>query len=258
MYAASSRYSANPQRAFSGRRTVSLALALAAHLVILLLLLWQAAPRFSQMAPSQPMSTFNVLPGSEAEPAKQKAVKEQHKQKAASAEAPVKKRTPPEIEKPRIDTAPAPLAMILMSRKDFAAADIGKIPSRPGAGAQGKAGDAQAGASQGPGEGPGGQKLYNADWYRRPTSAELATYIPKNAPPDGWGLIACQTIDRYQVDNCRELGESPRGSGLARAVRQAAWQFRVLPPRVGGRLMVGSWVRIRIDYTRGVAEASGG
>ena len=107
----------------------------------------------------------------------------------------------------------------------------------------------------GGGAGPNGEPLYNAEWQRPPTSAELAFYLPRGTTPQGWGMIACQTVANYRVDNCEEIGQSPVGSGLARAVRQAAWQFRVLPPRIGGRPMVGAWVRIRIDYT--VSGSSG-
>ena len=111
-------------------------------------------------------------------------------------------------------------------------------------------------AAYGPGEGPGGAPLYYAEWYREPTHAELSTYMPSNGPPTGFALIACKTIAGYHVDNCRVLGETP-GSGFGRAMRRAAWQFLVRPPRLGGKTLVGSWVRIRIDFTPAGVTASG-
>jgi len=121
--------------------------------------------------------------------------------------------------------------------------------SGSGSGESGSSAGRESGDA-GPGRGPNGEPLYDADWYRRPTRAELAFYIPRNAPPSGWGMIACQTVPGFRVEDCRVVAESPSGSGLARAVQQAAWQFRVLPPRIGGKPLVGSWVRIRIEYTQ--------
>jgi hypothetical protein len=140
-----------------------------------------------------------------------------------------------------------PVRMLEMSKADMAAADISKLGNHAGA-ASGKGASAY-----GPGEGPGGAKMYNAEWYREPSRAEIGGYLPDGMPAGAWGMIACKTIEHYHVENCMQLGESPPGSGLARALRLAAWQFLVRPPRIDNKPVMGAWVRIRFDFTRSPA-----
>jgi hypothetical protein len=148
--------------------------------------------------------------------------------------------------------APEPiveLPMMLVSSEVFRASDISKIRSAPPAdpGTDFAAGDSDPSV----GEGPGGAKVYQAEWYREPTDAEINGYLPKNLRQSGWALIICRTIPDYRVEDCRELEEWPMGSGLARSMRQAAWQFRVRPTRINGKPQIGTWVRIRFDMTLG-------
>jgi protein TonB len=56
-------------------------------------------------------------------------------------------------------------------------------------------------------------------------------------------------VANFRVEDCVALEEYPEGSQINRAVLAAAWEFRVRPPQLGGRPLVGSWVRIRIDYS---------
>jgi periplasmic protein TonB len=107
--------------------------------------------------------------------------------------------------------------------------------------------------SQRVGTAPNGEPLYAAKWYREPTRQELAGYLSTATAPSA-ALIACRTVPDFRVADCQLVGESPEGSNIGRAVLAAAWQFRVRPARVGGRSQVGSWVRIRIDYTVSVAR----
>jgi protein TonB len=149
---------------------------------------------------------------------------------------------PPQVilppAKPTITPPPKPSPKsppwIEMSHSDLAAADISKIQS------SGSDGDSEV-----VGKGPNGETLYAAEWARRPTDAEIGGYWPHNAT--GWGLVACKTIPGDRVDDCLEIDQSPPGSHLASAVRQAAWQFRVRPPRKNGRELIGAWVRILIE-----------
>lgn len=98
------------------------------------------------------------------------------------------------------------------------------------------------------GTAPNGEPLYAAKWYREPTQQELAGYLSTATAPSV-ALIACKTVPDYYVEDCVLVSESPAGSMIGRAALAAAWQFRVRPARVGGRELVGSWVRIRISYT---------
>lgn len=92
-----------------------------------------------------------------------------------------------------------------------------------------------------------GEPLYAARWYREPYPEELRGYLSTASGP-GWALINCRTVPEFKVDDCELVDEWPSGSQMGRAVLAAAWQFKVRPPQVGGRSMVGSWVRIRITY----------
>jgi protein TonB len=97
------------------------------------------------------------------------------------------------------------------------------------------------------GTAPNGQPLYAAAWYREPDPKALGAYLSTAQGP-GYGLIACRTAPNYRVEDCVGLSEYPQGSQIMRSVLAAAWEFKVRPPRLGGQPMVGSWVRIRIEY----------
>jgi len=222
------------------RRVSGAALALGFNLLLLFVLMGIGA--FSP-EPPKPMSSalvVDLLP--ESHSVEQEEVEELPAPPKPQPAQTVSKPPPiPPITSPIPPVAPALSKpnFLEMSKEEMAAADIRNLP---------KAGRS-AGDSEQVGVGPHGEVLYAAEWARRPTDAELGGYLPKNAP-DGFGLIACRTIAGNRVEDCIELEQSPAGSHLARAVRQAAWQFRVRPPRKGGRAMVGEWVRIRIDYVR--------
>ncbi len=225
-----------------------LALTLILHIIVIaLLFLQKSAPIPRKIQES--LTTIFLPEGKEESDDQAKAKTEQKKKAQESASAQPEPTPNPPVEPPKTpEPPPIPLgpSWLTMSRAEYAASDISKM-----ARAQKNTGSADNGDSSstdGAGEGPGGVRLYNADWYRKPTDAEINGYIPPKAPRKGWGLIACQTIERFRVDNCQTIGESPLGSGFGRAVREAAWQFMVMPPRINGKPQVGAWVRIRITY----------
>ncbi|TSB02033.1 hypothetical protein [Sphingorhabdus contaminans] len=108
----------------------------------------------------------------------------------------------------------------------------------------------------GPGLGPGGAQLYPVAWLREPYIAELAPYLAavKRIPPGASADIACRMAERNRVENCQIIGENPRGTGLAKALRLAAWQFLVKPPRIDNKAQLGVWVRIHFDFATKAAD----
>lgn len=254
MRTATYRDSSYRTRADTGSRAVSWALALGIAALLLYALLRMGGVVRGDFGDHRPLSTFDVsAQGQRAETAATKRT-ERARQSGRQRTAPAARERPVERA---AEAPPPPLAelklpgVMILSRSDYAASDIGKIKGTapaPGSGAEGQQ-SASAGAGDDTpsvGAGPGGEPLYAAEWYRRPTRAETSPYMPRGRA--GWGMIACRTAPRFHVEDCRELGESP-GSGIARGLRQAGWQFLVRPPRRGGQPLIGAWVRIRFDIT---------
>ena len=229
------------------RRAASLALALAIEILLLLAFFTlnfrdRKRPEFE----GGRLTTFDISAESEADRSASP-----HKP-AEVTPAPVRPPRPvPPVPAPKIELPQRPLQMIEVTRDEFVNSDIAKLGSAANGPSQGPQLAQGSGRSPGDsarvGTAPNGEPLYAAEWYREPTSTELAAYMPRSIPSGGeaWGLIACKTAERYRVTDCVELGSSP-GSRLAGAARQAAWQFLVRPPRIGGRPMIGTWVRIKL------------
>jgi protein TonB len=226
------------------RRASGIALAVGVNLLLLLIMLGIGVMRSEVPMKTSGSLVVDLLPQSTSVASRPRKAAP----KPRTPAHPVPPR-PPQVLPVKPSLQPErPLDMIEMSKEDLAASDIGKFP-KAGAGA----GSGTAGDSEEVGRGPHGEILYAAEWARKPTKAELGGYLPANAP-DGWGLVACRTVPGNRVDDCIELENSPRGSHLASAVRQAAWQFRVRPPRKNGQALVGEWVQIRITYSRTRSE----
>ena len=219
------------------QRVSGLALAVGLNLLALLLLLGAGVVEIRDPKRSGAVVIDFIADSPEPAKAARRAAETKPQPKARTPE-PKTVEAPPV---PKVALPPTePLLYVPMSRTDMAAADLRNFQKVAEDG--GAPDDSEA-----VGRGPRGEVLYAAEWAREPTNAELAGYLPPNAP-SGWGMIACKTVPGNRVDNCVELGNDPPGSRLASAVRQAAWQFRVRPPRKNGKPMIGEWVRIRIDY----------
>ena len=191
------------------RRIATLALVVAIHVAILWLLL-RIAPTIMSPPPGEKSPlVVDMLPADRVAPAAAPAKQVQRKAAAGSASTAEPVATvapPPDVPPPPpVPVTPSNDAwskVIPMTGRDFARAAITPgTRSAEGVGsgrAAGDSGDGDADSDAGGGSG-GGERLYAADWYRRPTHAELSTYLPRNAQP-GWGEVACAA--HHAVRDC--------------------------------------------------------
>ena len=250
MRAASYQSSSYRAQASPYSRIAAFALALGLIAAILLALLWLGAGIRRERDPGRGLTTFDVA-GDQPQRTERRERQEQRQQRRVTRAPPrrqeAREAPPPPERTPPVTFESIP-GMIVMSRDQYARSDVGRIARAPGPAAGSETAEAGGETTAGePGAGPGGETLYPAEWYREPTRAETAPFMPENR--EGYGVIACRTAPRWRVEDCRELGETP-GSGIARGLRRAAWQFLVRPPLKNGKPMMGVWVRIRYDLVR--------
>ena len=255
-------------RARLGDRAVGIVVALGIELLLLLILLTLGQGITRPGEPdSEAITAFDVSGGTpeqeqeqaSEEPAAPEPQPQQREQQPQPAEPtppqPVEPSVtpvpqPPAIVIPRTQTTPlpAPSAAPAPPRRRTGPRPIGQPVGPPQGPAAPPAGGGMPGDTQRVGTAPNGEPMYAARWYREPRDGELAGYLSTAQGP-AYGLITCRTVQGYRVEDCVGLEEQPAGSNMLRAVLAAAWQFRVRPPRLGGKEQFGTWVRIRIDYS---------
>ncbi len=236
----------------AGRRLLAISLAVLIPALLLLLLLTFGAvklPEESKARVSVVSLEASEVAADTAEPDSpaQKQAEKSPAEQPAPAAAPAAPLPPPPVAEPNAaPTMPAPAERPLPPAVPRPAIR----PPGPVYGPPDTGGSPAYRDTERVGTAPNGEPLYAAAWYREPSDDELRGYLSTASGP-GWGLIACRTAPNYRVEDCVGLDEYPSGSQINRAVLAAAWQFKVRPPRRGGQTLVGSWVRIRIDYAMG-------
>lgn len=249
-------------RADRRTRGASMAVALGITALIMLALITLVAPYVELKKPIPKVFGIVVAGEKDSVDAKQNVIPQKRaagNPRPHHAAAPQKSAPQPVPTAQPDPVVPPKVNVLWLNSRDFASADIKRAPSATSGAA--RTDQADAGGDGGKDDvaltgqrAPGGEPLYPAAWYTRPTDAQLSPYLPPGFAGEGWGVVACRTVANYHVEDCQELGDSPRGSRLASAVRQASWQFRVRAPRIGGKEQVGAWVSIRIDYRNRTAR----
>jgi protein TonB len=233
------------------RRGIGFAIALLLEVIIIFAILSLSMRAGGPEAGKRGLSTFSIAAEAEtAASAEKSETKTPVTQKVQSVVTPP---IPPPLLPPvnPVKVPPPSPDIIKVSKSEFDAMDLSKLPASGESGsAEGKGSGQGSKGIMGPGLGPGGAQLYPVAWLREPYDSELSPYLAalKRIPPGASADIACRMAAHNRVENCQIIGENPRGTGLAKALRLAAWQFLVKPPRVDNKPQLGVWVRIHFDF----------
>ena len=236
-------------RDVGGRRTLGLGLALFIEALLLLLLL-TLGPGAQPGVEKERSTVLNVRDVTEDAP--ESPPPEPERQRTETRPEPQRQQPdqpqPPQPEQPPAQTVSTPPPAIVPSTWSLTPS----APRAPAASARPTYGpvnrpSVMATDTERVGTAPNGEPMYAAEWYRRPDHAMMRSYLSTANGP-GWALIACRTASEFRVEDCVPLSEYPEGSQIMRSVLAMAWELRVRPPRRGGQVLVGSWVRIRISY----------
>ena len=236
----------------AGRRTLGLGLTLLIEALLVLVLL-TLSPAFQPEVEDEPTKVVNIRAEqiSEEEPERRSEPEEQTDAQSQTPRPRPDEPVPPQPAAPVTPPAPPPPAIVPMDWQLRPANPLRTPapPAPPTRPVYGPVDNRSTMMRDTPrvGTAPNGEPLYAAEWYREPSDAMLRAYLSGARGP-GWGLIACRTAPDFRVEDCVGLEEYPHGSNMNRSILAAAWEFRVRPPRRGGQVLVGSWVRIRITY----------
>lgn len=244
-------------RAELRRRGLGLAIALLLEALFIIAILSLSMHSAGPDAGKSGLSTFSLNAESDSKSAdKSETETPVTKEQQRNFNPPIPKPLLPPVNP--VKAPPPSPDFIKVSKSEFDAMDLSKLPTSGSAGSgDSKGSGAGTKGQMGPGLGPGGAQLYPVAWLREPYDAELAPYLAaaRSVPNGATADIACKMAEHNRVENCQIIGENPRGTGLAQALRKAAWQFLVKPPRIDNKPQLGVWVRIHFDF--GVKEVEG-
>ena len=236
------------------RRGAAALLALGIELLLALLLFYLAPPLPSRKEERR-TTVFGIEAPKSADSPDRKPADKQAKPAARAQRAQAQPRTqpPPPVPLPIETPVPAgPPSFLKLSRNDYQQGDIAKVPSHgPVRSESNEVAENVAHDDDSPilGTGPNGEPYYGAEWYRKPTAAMFAPYLPRGWAKNGTGKVLCRMDASYRLEDCRILDESPKGSGYGYATLQAAWQFRMIPPRRGGKVVPNARILIDVTYS---------